>query len=272
MRTTLRIVLAVLAAIVLIPGIGMTVAWWTAGTPQNASSTIVTLAQSEGGSQLVGGFVVDKLAEDADPLLKALIESQRDTLVPLAAIGVRKVAQFVGAGVSVAFAAVTDGVSTKIDLTPVVNAALGEIHKVVDLIPAQLPPGDTVVIDINGAELAPVSTGVRALSFWWAILLVGVGLLIAAAFVGLFGGLRRWRVSGLTLAIVGVLWLIIGIVAPGVVSGFADDPLQQELIRTVSAQVAVKIMIVSGIALAVGLILTILSFIRRKAPAGSVVA
>lgn len=272
MRTTLRIVLAVLAAVVLIPGIGMTVAWWTAGTPQNASSTIVTLAQSPGGSALVGGLVIDKLAEDANPVVKAVLESQRDKLVPLAAAGVRKVAQFVGAGVSVVFAAVMDGVKAKIDLTPVVNAALAEIHGVIDVIPAQLPPGDTIVIDIDGSSLVPVSTGVRLLGFWWLILLVGVALLVAAAFAGLFGGLRRWRVSGLTLAIVGALWIVIGLVAPGVVSGFADDPLQQQLLSTVTGQVGQKIFIVAGITLAVGLIVTILSFLRRKAPAGTVVA
>jgi hypothetical protein len=56
------------------------------------------------------------------------------------------------------------------------------------------------------------------------------------------------------------------------VSGFADGPLQQDLLRTVTSQVATKISIVSGITLALGLVLTALSFLRRKAPAGSVVA
>lgn len=266
MATAARIILCLLGALVLMAGFGVTVAWWTAGTPANAASTGVGLVTNEAAATSAGSLLVDQLIDGADAATRPELEAQRDVLAAAAGRALQGVRAQVGEVIAVALTAVAQQTDVTISLKPILSAVSTELHAIDPRIPADIE--DDATVEVKGSELGPVSSGVRALGFWWALLLIGLGILVGAAFAGRFGGWRRWRASGIALGVVAVIWLVVAFIAPGVVAGFADDRYQSDLIRAASSQVAQRIFILAGIALAIAIALIVMSIVRR----GTVVA
>jgi hypothetical protein len=242
-RGFLQTVVVVLASLIAFIGLGTTFAWWAAGTPRNTASTVVSVVDSADGARVVGGLLLDNLLEMASPQERQRIDERRPELVDAAAAALREASAQVRGLVEIAADAIASGQTVTVDVTPVFNGILARFHAIDPEIPAAAD--EPMVIEIKGADVEPATTGLRALSFWWAALLLAIALFVGAAFIGKHGRWRRWRGPAIGLGVVALLWGCAGLVVPGVVSGFADDPLQSQIIREAAGTLTGKILVVT---------------------------
>ena len=266
MRIFFQIVIGLVALVIGIAAIGVTTAWWAVGTPSHAASTVAATVTSTEGALGVGDMLLSTVLDSASPDERAVIEQRRDELVAAAAQALEGQQVALQAIVTAALTAITDGVKVDIDPTPVTNAVMAKLHAADSEIPDHLDSTDgsaVMTIDGTSADLAALSGVFKGLGLWWVALLVLAIVLVLDALVGRRGGMRRWLIPSIFLAVPGLLWLVLSFTAPGAVSGFSDNAYQAGLIKAGVSSVSTKLMVVSLIVVVIAVVLFVLSLTVR---------
>lgn len=266
MRIFFQILLGFVAFVIGILAIGVTSAWWAVGTPAHAASTAAATLSSTEGALGIGDMLLTSIIDNASPDERQVIEQRRGDLVNAAAAALEGQQEVIQSIVSSALVAVSDGTRVDVDAKPVMNAILANLHKVNPEIPAQLDVSENpqmLTIDGTSSELTPIAGAFRGMGLWWIAFLVLAVVVVLDALVGRRGGMRRWLIPSIFLALPGLLWLVISFVAPGAVSGFSDNVYQAGLIKAGVSAVSTKIMIVSLIVIVIALVLFVLSLVVR---------
>lgn len=264
MRTFLTAVAGVLAGCLAFLAMSISLAWWTAGTAENLSATVVSVLDSPAGAQALGTALVDRAVDAAPDRDRRALQARAPELSAAAAAALSKAREPVAEVVRAAFSAVAGGVRVAIDLRPVLQPVLSALHLVEPSIPA-LADGSSSTIDLDGSALGAVATAVAILGLWWVAVLLALVLLVATAFASRAAGWRRLRPAGIALAVPAVIVLLLSL-APSIVTASQATGLAAGLIASTIDVVRTKGLLISLIAglLAAGLIG--LSFIRPGRP------
>lgn len=264
MRTFLTAVAGVLAGCLAFLAMSISLAWWTAGTAENLSATVVSVLDSPAGAQALGTALVDRAVDAAPDRDRRALQARAPELSAAAAAALSKAREPVAEVVRAAFSAVAGGVRVAIDLRPVLQPVLSALHLVEPSIPA-LADGSSSTIDLDGSALGAVATAVAILGLWWVAVLLALVLLVATAFASRAAGWRRLRPAGIALAVPAVIVLLLSL-APSIVTASQATGLAAGLIASTIDVVRTRGLLISLIAglLAAGLIG--LSFIRPGRP------
>lgn len=264
MRTFLTAVAGVLAGCLAFLAMSISLAWWTAGTAENLSATVVSVLDSPAGAQALGTALVDRAVDAAPDRDRRALQARAPELSAAAAAALSKAREPVAEVVRTAFSAVAGGVRVAIDLRPVLQPVLSALHLVEPSIPA-LADGSSSTIDLDGSALGAVATAVAILGLWWVAVLLALVLLVATAFASRAAGWRRLRPAGIALAVPAVIVLLLSL-APSIVTASQATGLAAGLIASTIDVVRTRGLLISLIAglLAAGLIG--LSFIRPGRP------
>lgn len=264
MRTAFQIIVGFILALFTVVAIGTTTVWWSVGTPAHAASTVGSVLSSPDGAKGVADMFVGMALDGASEQDRADMEQQRDAMVAAAATGISAAAPQVQAIVETALGAITTGTQASIDPTPLLNSVMGAMHAVDPNVPAQMDGGvDPITIDGTSPDLAPVRTAFSGAGLWWLGWVLVLLVLVLDALIGKRGGMRRWLIPSIFLAVPGLIWLILSFLAPGQVAGYADNDYQAMLIGAGVSSVASKLLIVSLIVSIVGVLLFIASLVVR---------
>ena len=264
MRIAFQIIVGFFVLLLGMAAIGVTTAWWAVGTPSHAASTVGSVLGtpegSKGAADMFMGMVLDG-ASDAD---RAQIDAQRQAMVEAISTALVTAGPQVQGLVQTALDAMATGTTAQVDPTPLMNTVMGAMHQVDPQIPAQMDGTmDPITIDGNAENTAAVRTIFTGMGLWWLAWVVVLVFLGLDALIGRRGGMRRWTIPSIFLAVPAIVWLIGSFVAPSSVSGYADNDYQAMLIKAGASSVASKLMVVSIIVLVVAIVLFVLSLIFR---------
>ena len=227
MRTFAKFLLSVLGSILAFIALSGLSMWLLVGTAGHATSTVISLISEEVAGREFGGALVDRLAGDSLPPLRNRIEKERGLLADAAAVSLRASETAISLAIHASYFAVEQGSTAVIDLKPVVSKALTEMHKVDPVIPA-VPGGglgttESLTLGINGPDLAPIRTALAIICAWWVVLILALVALILAGLCDARAPIRRWRTSGISLAIPSGLLLLLSFAA-GAFTGGTGTP------------------------------------------------
>lgn len=202
-------VLGIIAGCLAFLAMLLTLAWWTAGTAGNLSSTVVSIVDTRDGASALGSALMDEALASAPEDERAVLAERAPELAAAAGTALGNAREALADLVATAFTAIADGVRVVLDLGPVLRPVLAAMNQVDPSIPATLDGDPT--FDLDGSRLEAAATAIGILGLWWVLALLAIGLLVATAYASTHAGWRRWRPAGIALAVPALLFLLINV-------------------------------------------------------------
>jgi hypothetical protein len=269
MRAVAKYALAVIAVLVLLPGMGL---WGTAllvGNEQAVVGTVDAVLSSPEARQSMGAAFVDELLKKADPKQVAALTASRPELNAAAAQGIADESSTISATIKQGYVAVMDGQPTTVNLAPVLISIMHRLHAVDPAVPDDKEFLEAkVTIDAQGIDGPAIVRTILGTS--WFVIAIGLGLLVAVAFLSVFRGWRRWRLPGICLVIAGAWWSAFALSLPSAASSATSDANASSIAGSVAGVLAHEYLLIGLGAVLVGAVLIVLSIVLRggtRAPA-----
>ncbi len=275
MRTFAKYLVAIVGSVLVLVALSGGTAWLLAGTADSATSTTMSVLSDELTGKAAGSVLIESLASEAGPAVKAELERESGPLAEAAAVGVRASEAAISMAIHGVYSAVNAASSVVVDLKPVLSAVAVELHRADSRIPADLSaiaaavPGDSdMSIEVDGSKLGILRTTFSIIGVWWVLLVVALALLVLAGLCDRRAPVRRWRVTGISLAIPSAALIVISLAArfaaPAAESGGANI---STLISALLSVVQGTIMRLSGIVLVLALAIIVVTIVVK--PSGT---
>lgn len=274
MRTFAKYLAAIVGSVLVFVALSGGTAWLLAGTADNATSTTMSVLSDELAGKAAGSVLIESLASEADPAVKAELERESGPLAEAAAVGVRASEAAISMAIHSVYSAVNAASSVMVDLKPVFSRVAVELHRVDARIPADLaaiaaaaPGTNDMSIEVDGSKLGIVRTAFSIIGAWWVLLVVALALLVVAGWCDRRAPIRRWRVTGISLAIPSAVLIVISLAgrfAPAAESGDANT---STLISALLSVVQGTMMRLSGIVLVLALAIIVMTIVVK--PSGT---
>lgn len=259
MRTFLKYVLAIIGGILAFIALLVTSTWLLVGTPSHIASTAMRVVESPQAGAAVGDMLVEQVLSGADAQSLASLEPKRPALAAAAGAALAQQGEAIGAVIESVVDATASGTPTRVDMAPILGPVLIAMNAVDSQVPTQVD--GEVAFDVNPAELPPLASILSIFSTWWIAVLLAAIALVGAALCDRRWGFRRFRIAGIALSIPAVLLIIANIGGSAASSGASDDPRAQGLIDAAVGVVRSSTLLVSGVALAIGIVVIVLSIV-----------
>ena len=275
MRTFAKYLAAIIGSVIAFVALSGGTAWLLVGNADNATSTAMSVISQDLAGKAAGSVLIESLASEADPAVKAELERESGPLAEAAAVGVRASEAAISMAIHGVYSAVNAASSVVVDLKPVLSAVAVELHRVDSRIPADLSaiaaavPGDSdMSIEVDGSKLGILRTTFSIIGAWWVLLVVALALLVLAGLCDRRAPVRRWRVTGISLAIPSAALIVISLAArfaaPAAESGDANT---STLISALLSVVQGTMMRLSGIVLVLALAIIVVTIVVK--PSGT---
>ncbi len=275
MRTFAKYLAAIIGSVIAFVALSGGTAWLLVGNADNATSTAMSVISQDLAAKAAGSVLVESLASEADPAVKAELERESGPLADAAAVGLRASEAAISMAIHGVYSAVNAASSVVVDLKPVLSAVAVELHRVDSRIPADLgamsagaPDDSDMNIDVDGSKLGILRTTFSIIGAWWVLLIVALALLVLAGLCDRRAPVRRWRVTGISLAIPSAVLIVISLAgrfaAPAAESGDANT---STLISALLSVVQGTMMRLSGIVLVLALAIIVVTIVVK--PSGT---
>ena len=275
MRTFTKYLAAIIGSVLAFVALSGGTAWLLVGNADNATSTAMSVISQDLAGKAAGSVLIESLASEADPAVRAELERESGPLAEAAAVGVRASEAAISMAIHGVYSAVNAASSVVVDLKPVLSAVAVELHRVDSRIPADLSaiaaavPGDSdMSIEVDGSKLGILRTTFSIIGAWWVLLVVALALLVLAGLCDRRAPVRRWRVTGISLAIPSAALIVISLAArfaaPAAESGDANT---STLISALLSVVQGTMMRLSGIVLVLALAIIVVTIVVK--PSGT---
>lgn len=275
MRTFAKYLAAIIGSVIAFVALSGGTAWLLVGNADNATSTAMSVISQDLAGKAAGSVLVESLASEADPAVKAELERESGPLADAAAVGLRASEAAISMAIHGVYSAVNAASSVVVDLKPVLSAVAVELHRVDSRIPADLgamsagaPDDSDMNIDVDGSKLGILRTTFSIIGAWWVLLIVALALLVLAGLCDRRAPVRRWRVTGISLAIPSAVLIVISLAgrfaAPAAESGDANT---STLISALLSVVQGTMMRLSGIVLVLALAIIVVTIVVK--PSGT---
>ena len=275
MRTFAKYLAAIIGSVIAFVALSGGTAWLLVGNADNATSTAMSVISQDLAGKAAGSVLVESLASEADPAVKAELERESGPLADAAAVGLRASEAAISMAIHGVYSAVNAASSVVVDLKPVLSAVAVELHRVDSRIPADLgamsagaPDDSDMNIDVDGSKLGILRTTFSIIGAWWVLLVVALALLVLAGLCDRRAPVRRWRVTGISLAIPSAVLIVISLAgrfaAPAAESGDANT---STLISALLSVVQGTMMRLSGIVLVLALAIIVVTIVVK--PSGT---
>lgn len=229
MRTFAKYLLSVVGALLVFIALSGASAWLLVGTADHATATVMSVISDEAAGRAAGDLLVESLADSADPVVRARLKDESGLLAGAAAAGLRASEAAISTIIDVVYRTIESGSKERVDLEPVYAKVLAELHRVDGSIPASpsdaidASGGEALTVEVDGSILGPVRTVLGIIGAWWIPFLLALGLLVLAGLCDTRAPIRRWRVSGISLAVPSGLLLVASLLGGSVVAGAIDS-------------------------------------------------
>ncbi len=275
MRTFAKYLAAIIGSVIAFVALSGGTAWLLVGNADNATSTAMSVISQDLAGKAAGSVLVESLASEADPAVKAELERESGPLADAAAVGLRASEAAISMAIHGVYSAVNAASSVVVDLKPVLSAVAVELHRVDSRIPADLgamsagaPDDSDMNIDVDGSKLGILRTTFSIIGAWWVLLIAALALLVLAGLCDRRAPVRRWRVTGISLAIPPAVLIVISLAgrfaAPAAESGDANT---STLISALLSVVQGTMMRLSGIVLVLALAIIVVTIVVK--PSGT---
>ena len=275
MRTFAKYLAAIIGSVIAFGALSGGTAWLLVGNADNATSTAMSVISQDLAGKAAGSVLIESLASEADPAVKAELERESGPLAEAAAVGVRASEAAISMAIHGVYSAVNAASSVVVDLKPVLSAVAVELHRVDSRIPADLsaiaaavPGNSDMSIEVDGSKLGILRTTFSIIGAWWVLLVVALALLVLAGLCDRRAPVRRWRVTGISLAIPSAVLIVISLAArfaaPAAESGDANT---STLISALLSVVQGTMMRLSGIVLVLALAIIVVTIVVK--PSGT---
>jgi hypothetical protein len=275
MRTFAKYLAAIFGSVIAFVALSGGTAWLLVGNADNATSTAMSVISQDLAGKAAGSVLIERLASEADPAVKAELERESGPLADAAAVGLRASEAAISMAIHGVYSAVNATSSVVVDLTPVFSAVAVELHRVDPRIPADLsaiaatvPGSSDMSIEVDGSKLGILRTTFSIIGAWWALLVAALALLVLAGLCDRRAPVRRWRVTGVSLAIPSAALIVISLAArfaaPPAESGDANT---STLISALLGVVQGTMTRLSGIVLVVALAIIVVTIVVK--PSGT---
>ena len=275
MRTFTKYLAAIIGSVLAFVALSGGTAWLLVGNADNATSTAMSVISQDLAGKAAGSVLIESLASEADPAVKAELERESGPLAEAAAVGVRASEAAISMAIHGVYSAVNAASSVVVDLKPVLSAVAVELHRVDSRIPADLsaiaaavPGNSDMSIEVDGSKLGILRTTFSIIGAWWVLLVVALALLVLAGLCDRRAPVRRWRVTGISLAIPSAVLIVISlaarVAAPAAESGDANT---STLISALLSVVQGAMMRLSGIVLVLALAIIVVTIVVK--PSGT---
>jgi len=269
MRRFLKYLLAFLGGLLVFVALGGVSLWFLIGTADRATTTVMTALSSDSGAKVAGSWLIEDIASNADPAVRARIQGEQALLSEAAVIGLRASEVTISAAIHAAYQAVQNQTLAVIDLEPVITNVVAEMYARDSAIPdtadevfgAGAREGVTIV-EVNGSDLGAIRAALSILSQWWIPIVAALALLLLAGACDRRGPVRRWRISGIALAIPSGLLVILSFAGASMGAGDIDSDFFGLITSFVSVAQGILVR-VSGIAFIIALTVIVLTFVLR---------
>jgi hypothetical protein len=270
MRTLAKYLLSIVGALLAFAALSGTSIWLLVGTADHATTTVVSVLSNEVAGRAAGSALVDALAEAADPVVRARIEGESGPLADAAAAGLRASEAAISSIIHALYWAIEDGSKAVIDLKPVYAKVLAEMHRVDGSIPVS--PDDAIDasgsdaalnLEVDGSTLGMLRTALAVIGGWWILALAALGFLVLAGLCDRRGPVRRWRVTGISMAIPSGVLLVISLLAGSAVAGVGDSDTSGLIDSAVSVARG-TLVLVTGITFIVAIAVIIVTLVARR--------
>ena len=275
MRTFTKYLAAIIGSVLAFVALSGGTAWLLVGNADNATSTAMSVISQDLAGKAAGSVLIERLASEAGPAVKAELERESGPLAEAAAVGVRASEAAISMAIHGVYSAVNAASSVVVDLKPVLSAVAVELHRVDSRIPADLgamsagaPDDSDMNIEVDGSKLGTLRTTFSIIGAWWVLLIVALALLVLAGLCDRRAPVRRWRVTGISLAIPPAVLIVISLAgrfaAPAAESGDANT---STLISALLSVVQGTMMRLSGIVLVLALAIIVVTIVVK--PSGT---
>ena len=275
MRTFTKYLAAIIGSVLAFVALSGGTAWLLVGNADNATSTAMSVISQDLAGKAAGSVLIESLASEADLAVKAELERESGPLAEAAAVGVRASEAAISMAIHGVYSAVNAASSVVVDLKPVLSAVAVELHRVDSRIPADLgamsagaPDDSDMNIEVDGSKLGILRTSFSIIGAWWVLLIVALALLVLAGWCARRAPVRRWRVTGISLAIPSAALIVISLAArfaaPAAESGDANT---STLISALLSVVQGTMMRLSGIVLVLALAIIVVTIVVK--PSGT---
>jgi hypothetical protein len=275
MRTFTKYLAAIIGSVLAFVALSGGTAWLLVGNADNATSTAMSVISQDLAGKAAGSVLIERLASEADPAVRAELERESGPLAEAAAVGVRASEAAISMAIHGVYSAVNAASSVVVDLKPVLSAVAVELHRVDSRIPADLsaiaaavPGNSDMSIEVDGSKLGILRTTFSIIGAWWVLLVVALALLVLAGLCDRRAPVRRWRVTGISLAIPSAALIVISLAArfaaPAAESGDANT---STLISALLSVVQGTMMRLSGIVLVLALAIIVVTIVVK--PSGT---
>ena len=275
MRTFTKYLAAIIGSVLAFVALSGGTAWLLVGNADNATSTAMSVISQDLAGKAAGSVLIERLASEAGPAVKAELERESGPLAEAAAVGVRASEAAISMAIHGVYSAVNAASSVVVDLKPVLSAVAVELHRVDSRIPADLsaiaaavPGNSDMSIEVDGSKLGILRTTFSIIGAWWVLLVVALALLVLAGLCDRRAPVRRWRVTGISLAIPSAALIVISLAArfaaPAAESGDANT---STLISALLSVVQGTMMRLSGIVLVLALAIIVVTIVVK--PSGT---
>ena len=269
MRGFLKYLLASLGGLLVFVALGGVSLWFLIGTADRATTTVMTALSSDSDAKAAGSWLIEEIARNADPAVRARIQGEQALLSEAAVIGLRASESTISAAIHAAYEAVQNQSLVVIDLEPVITNVVAEMHARDSAIPdtadevfgAGAREG-VAVVEVNGAALGAIRAALSILSQWWIPIVAALALLLLAGACDRRGPVRRWRISGIALAIPSGLLVLLSFAGDSTRAGDIDSDSLGLITSFVSVEQGILVW-VSGVAFVIALTVIVLTFVLR---------
>ena len=275
MRTFAKYLAAITGSLLVFLALSAGTAWLLVGNADNATSTAMSVLSEDLAGKAAGSVMIESLTTEADPEIKAILQTEGAPLSEAAAAGVRASEAAISLAIHGIYSAVNAASNVMVDLKPVFSQVVAKLHAVDSRIPADLSGvlgsagGDSdLTIAVDGSKLGFVRMILSAIGAWWVLLALALALLVLAGVCDRRAPIRRWRVSGISLAIPPALLLLIStaarLVAPSADAGDANTSALISAFVSVAQGTMVRL---SGITLVVALAIIVITIVVKPSRA-----
>lgn len=274
MRTFAKYLAAIVGSVLAFVALSGGTAWLLAGTADNATSTTMSVLSDELAGKAAGSVLIESLASEADPAVKAELERESGPLAEAAGVGVRASEAAISMAIHGVYSAVNAASSVMVDLKPVFSRVAVELHRVDARIPADLaaiaaeaPGTHDMSLEVDGSKLGIVRTAFSIIGAWWVLLVVALALLVVAGWCDRRAPIRRWRVTGISLAIPSAALIVISLAGRFAPAAESGDVNTSTLITALLSVVQGTLMRLSGIVLVLALAIIVMTIVVK--PSGT---
>lgn len=274
MRTFAKYLAAIVGSVLVFVALSGGTAWLLAGTADNATSTTMSVLSDELAGKAAGSVLIESLASEADPAVKAELERESGPLAEAAGVGVRASEAAISMAIHGVYSAVNAASSVMVDLKPVFSRVAVELHRVDARIPADLaaiaaeaPGTHDMSLEVDGSKLGIVRTAFSIIGAWWVLLVVALALLVVAGWCDRRAPIRRWRVTGISLAIPSAALIVISLAGRFAPAAESGDVNTSTLITALLSVVQGTLMRLSGIVLVLALAIIVMTIVVK--PSGT---